>query len=380
MTKTLFSAPFRPFFLAAAGWAVLSLVVWALWLVHGLRFDMLRAAPFLWHGHTMLSGFAGALIAGFLLTAGANWTGCRTATPGFLLLLVLLWLAGRAADVLPALVLPGALADAGFWLLLAAALLRAVLASRNWRNLGFAVLPLLFGAVDAVWHLDRLGFTPGLARPALWTGIDLLTLIMGAMGGRIIPFFTGRRLLETAPRNPAGLVWAANTALLLALAGNLAMRGTAPAGWLMLTAGLLLLVRLAGWSPPATRREPMLWILHLGYAWLGLGLLLRSGAVLGGLYSEAAALHAVTVGALGALGLGMLTRVALGHTGRLIRADRMLILAFVLVNLAALARLAPLLQFSPRLAYAVSGCLWSLAFLLYLWKFTPILCRPRADA
>lgn len=378
--KTLFSAPFRIFFFAAAAWAIASLLVWVLWLVHGMQTDALQTTPFLWHGHTMLTGFAGAIIAGFLLTAGANWTGRRTVTPLALGVLFLFWLIGRAADVLPVAGRIGFVTDAAFWLLVAGAMLRVVIVSRNWRNLGFAVLPLLFGAVDIAWHLDHLGLAEGIGRPALWAGIDLLTLIMGAMGGRIIPFFTGRRLPHAQPRNFPPLNLLANLSLILVLTGNLLFRGETPAAWLMLIAGLLLLARLAGWRSIATRREPMLWILHLGYAWLGAGLLLRAGAILGGGYSEAAALHAITVGALGSLGLGMLVRVALGHTGRAIAADRGITLAFILVTLAALIRLAPLLEFAPRVAYAVSGCAWCLAFLLYLWKLVPVLARPRADA
>lgn len=375
----LFTAPFRPLFIAAAAHAMLAVVAWALFLVHGAMPFAILPDPFLWHGHTMISGFAGAVIGGFLLTAAANWTGRPTASPTVLAVVVGLWLVARVGDYtggVPPLV--ALAADGGYWLLLSLLLLRVVVAAGNRRNLGFAVLPLLFGAVDLAWHLEHAGLVAATARPALWVGVDLLTVILGTMGGRVIPFFTGNRLPMARVRN-SGRLQVASAALLVALIPvNFLFRGEPLAALVMLAAGALLLVRLAGWNSAATRQEPMLWILHAGYAWLGLGLVLRAGAILTGAFPESTALHAVTVGALGALALGMIARVALGHTGRPITASRPLVAAFGFVILAALARLSALFAAPAWLAMGASSGLWAAAFAIYLWKYVPILLAPRA--
>lgn len=374
----LFTAPFRPFFMAAAAHAVLAVVVWALFLMHGTLSAAVLPDPFLWHGHAMISGFAGAVIAGFLLTAAASWTGRPTTSPGVLIAVVGLWLVARVGDYTAAIPpLVALVADGGFWLMLALLVSRVVIATGNRRNLGFALLPLAFGAFDLAWHLDHAGFAAGTARPALWIGVDLLTVILGTMGGRVIPFFTGNRLPMARVRNAMSLQ-VATAALLVALVpANFFFRGSALAALIMLAAGALLLVRLVGWNPAATRREPMLWILHAGYAWLGIGLLLRALAIASGAFPESTALHAITVGALGGLALGMISRVALGHTGRAIGAPRVLVVAFGFVVLAAVARLSALFAAPAWLALGISSGLWALAFAIYLWKFVPILLKPR---
>lgn len=378
MQTALFSSPFRPFFAAAALHAIAGILVWLLFLQHGQMFHVLLPDPFLWHGHSMITGFAGAIIAGFLLTASANWTGRQTTTTLALFILLAFWLTGRAADFIP--LVPrwvGLIGDAGFWLLTASLLLRVIVAAGNWRNVGFAVLPLAFFTVDLVWHLDHLGVASGVARPALWAGADLLIVIMGAMGGRVIPFFTRNRLPTANVRSPQPLALATNVLLVLVLVVNVVFRGEEWSALFMIFAGLTLLTRVALWDSISTWREPMVWILHLGYAWLGVALLLRSIAIYSGAFTESTALHAVTVGALGALGLGMLARVALGHTGRPIQADRTMTIAFVLVSLAAVARLLGIVGAPAVVVHAASSCLWILAFLLYLWRFVPILAAPR---
>jgi len=380
-TTTLLSAPFRPFFIAAAAHALIAAVVWVVFLMHGVVPSGFLPDPFAWHGHTMISGFAGAVIAGFLLTAAANWTGRPTTSPAVLPVVVGFWLVARIGDythAVPPLV--ALVADTGFWLLVALLVVRVVVASRNWRNLGFAFLPLAFGAVDLAWHLGHAGIVAGISRPALWVGVDLLTLILGAMGGRVIPFFTQNRLRTARVRNSMRLQVAVAALLVAAIPVNFFF----PNGWLaalvMLVAGVLVLVRLAGWNSAATRGEPMLWILHAGYAWLGLGLVLRAVAAATGAFPPSTALHAVTVGALGALALGMIARVALGHTGRAIAARPALVVAFVLVILAGIARTSALFPAPTWLALGVSAFLWAIAFAIYLWQFVPILLAPRMSS
>ena len=377
MRAAILSSPFRPFFMLAALHGAGGIVAWIAFLVHGASLPA-AGDPFLWHGHMMVTGFAGAIIAGFLLTAASNWTQQATTNAGSLSLLVALWLVGRVSDYMASVPdLAALIADVGFWLLLDILLLRVILIRKNWRNLGFAILPLLFGFVDLAWHAEQVGATTNLARPALWAAVDLLTVIMGAMGGRIIPFFTHNRLPSAKVRTSAPLGMLTNVALVAVLLVNLVFRGEPVAAVAMMIAGALVIARLSMWDGFATRREPMLWILHLGYAWLGIALLLRALAVLSSILPESTAIHATPVGALGALGLGMLVRVALGHTGRPIVADRLVIAMFLLVSLAAVARLTTPFGVSPTVVYAVSGCLWALAFLFYLWRFIPILVTER---
>lgn len=367
---------FRPFFLAAALMGALWLPLWLIIYLHGVPLP-LAADPIAWHSHELLFGLAAAVLAGFLLTAARNWT--KVPTPSGLPLFGLLglWVAGRVVlligDVLPpALVL---LVDVAFLPALSVALARPLLRARNRRNYAFPILLLLLAGLNLVFHLGDYA----VRRQAITASIDLVAVILVLMGGRVIPFFTKNALPEAKVRMPASLAW---TATILTALTLLAPLSPAPLGpILFVAAGLANLVRLAAWSPWSTRKTPLLWVLHVGYAWIGVAQLLRGLGHWVLALAGTAPMHALTVGALCGLILGMMARVSLGHTGRPLIAPRAMTVAFTLVFVAALAR-AILPLAAPSLMTAsllVSGSALAVAFALFVVVYWPILTRPRAD-
>lgn len=364
----LLQQPFRLFFLGASLFASLGMLLWATFLHLGLL-PASSLSPLYWHGHEMLFGFAGALIAGFLLTAVANWTGQPTSSPGSLALLAAIWLAARLGFLLPSVVPFAAAAslDCAFLPLLAAIIARPILRSRNYRNL--FVIPLLsaLALADILFCLSVANVIPLPAiRVLMWT-IDLFTVLMLAVGGRIIPFFTSRRLPAVRIYRNTWLEWSVNAGAAVIVLLDVVVPGSLILGMVSLAVGVLACARLTGWQPWRTWTEPMLWVLHAGYLWLVAGLILRGIALLGGSLLEITALHAITVGALGSLAIGMMLRVSQGHTGRILRAGYAAAAAFALVSAAALLRLTDL----PGML-SLAGVLWALAFGYLLVRLVPI--------
>ncbi|MFG6462399.1 NnrS family protein [Roseateles sp. DXS20W] len=373
----LFALGFRPFYLLASVFAALSVPLWALQF-SGLLGHAYLAGP-LWHAHEMLFGFTLAVIVGFLFTAGRNWTNLPTPTGGPLAALVLLWLAARVL-VLTRWGVAAALANIAFPLAAAGALAVPFVRARNRRNYFFIGLLLLLAAVAAVFHLGQLGFIAVAPLPGLQVALDVVLFILTVMGGRVIPMFTNNGVPgAAATRRPVvekaalGLVLALGVADLLGLGGW-------PVAAIAAAAGAAHAVRWALWQPWKTLRVPLVWVLHLAYAWIPVHLLLRAGGALDWV-TPSLATHALTVGAVGGLVIGMMTRTARGHTGRALRADGFETACYVAVLLAALVRVVlPLLQPAWTLpAVQASAALWSAGFGLYAWRYWPVLSRPRVD-
>jgi uncharacterized protein involved in response to NO len=371
--------PYRLFFLGAALHAVSHLLLWLCYLTGGPI--AARGNPIAWHGYELLFGLAGAIVSGFVLTAAANWTGRRTVSAPVLFILFTAWAVGRIAyggGASPWLVLA---ADSTFLLGVLIALARVLIITGNRRN--YRLLPIigLLALGAPVFHLAQVGWLPDWRHAVLYGGADLLLLLMVIMGGRVIPFFTGRRLPALQVEDPDWLAGATAVFVLAAIIGGWALPEhlAAALAWF---AACLVLARLAHWSPLGTAREPMLWILHAGYLWLALALFLRGGALAWGWMPLSTALHAIVLGGLGCLGLGMMARVALGHGGHEIRAPLWLVPAFVLVVLAPLPRLLSAWPawFDPQTLYILSGGAWIVAFGIYVLGFAPILLGRRADA
>ncbi|HET7396566.1 MAG TPA: NnrS family protein [Gammaproteobacteria bacterium] len=366
--SALLQQPFRLFFLGSASFASLGMLSWSVFLHLGwLPTSSLPAL--LWHGHEMLFGFAGALIAGFLLTAVGNWTGQATTTPASLILLFCVWLAARLAFLLPGLIPFGAAAivDCAFFPLLAFSLARPILRSRNYRNL--FVIPLLsaFALADILFCLGVAQLITLSPYRVLFWVIDLLAVLMLTIGGRVIPFFTSRRFPGLAVWRKPWLERSVNGGAAILVVMDIILPDSFAFGILSLVVAVLALIRLSGWQSWHVGREPMLWVLHLGYLWLIAGLTLRGIALLGGPLREITALHAITAGALGSLAIGMMLRVAQGHTGRILKANPAMICAFGLVSIAALLRVTDL----PGLL-SLAGLLWAAAFGILLLVSLPI--------
>ncbi len=379
------SAGFRPFFLLGALWAAIAIPLWVLVFAGDTDLPTLLS-PAVWHVHEMVFGFGAAAVAGFLLTAIPNWTGRLPLQGGPLAFLVLLWLAGRAAMLLSGRLGAGIAAglDLAFPLAFLAVVSREIIAGRNWRNLPLVTaLGLLFVA-NLLVHLQALGITATTEAAGNRLGIATLLMLISFVGGRIIPSFTRNWLAKQHPATamPAPFDRLDRAALgltALALTIWVVAPDAAASPWLDLAAGAALCVRLLRWRGLATWREPLLWVLHLAYAWLGLGFLLLGLDSFVLWLPPTAALHALTAGAIGTATLAVMTRVTLGHTGRPLVAGPGTATIYALVTLAAVLRLiAPLAAAQYVVLLALAGAAWSAAFGLFAVLYVRPLTRPRA--
>lgn len=378
----LFALGFRPFFLVAGLAAVALVCLWVADYGGALSVHTYYGAVN-WHGHEMVFGYTAAVVAGFLLTAVRNWTSMDTLRGAPLGALLALWIAGRLAPFAPGTIPDWLIAavDVAFLPTLAASLAVPLLRSRQWHNLPFVPVLLLLGFANALVHLDVLGVAPGGATTGLYLGVNLIVLLIAIIGGRVIPFFTERALPGARPRIWRPVEWisiGAVAALAVLSALPFAAELTLP---LAALAAIAHAVRLWGWYDRRLWSVPLLWILHTGYAWLVVGLVLEAFAA-AAMVRPQLALHAFTAGAIGVLTLGMMARVALGHTGRPLRAAPPVVVAFILVNVAALLRVfaawsLPDEWYVPLVV--VAGVAWAAAFALFVALYAPILTKPRAD-
>jgi uncharacterized protein involved in response to NO len=374
---------FRPFFLLAALFATAAAPLWVL-IYEGLLDPVSYLPPTIWHAHEMVFGFAIAVVAGFLLTASTHWTGWQTASGWKLAALAGLWIGGRLALCegahLPTWLVVAV--DAAFLPIVALGLAIPILRAGNRRNIAFPIILVVLGATNLAIHLAALGVIDWDPSRGVRFAIDLILLMIGVLGGRVIPSFT-KNALPQARVNPCAKASILALSSLAALAVTDATVGTpAVSGTLALFAGIINALRMRGWGTFSTIRHPILWILHAGYGWMAIGLILRGVADLTGIIPTDAGIHALTLGTIGSMTIGMMSRVALGHTGRAITPARLTIAAYWLVNAAALLRVlfAMISDDSLRVwVLSVSGTLWSLAFLCFVVVYLPILSRPRAD-
>jgi uncharacterized protein involved in response to NO len=385
---SLFEYGFRPFFLLAGLQAAASI---PLWLLQWLGFIAPRARtlwlPTLWHAHEMLFGFAGAALAGFLLTAVPSWTGAAPVRGWRLMLLAGVWLAARglafASGNLGAWFF--AAADLAFLPLLAGVVGPAILVRNARRNGLFVLLLGLLFAGNLAMHLEGLGLEDGLGEPGVRLAIGILLLMITIIGGRILPAFTMAGL-KAAGIGVAITPFARLDAAAILATAAFAVVSAAPApGWLIalvaIAAAAAHLLRLARWQGWKAWRIPLLWILHVGYAWLVLGLILTTAAALTRLVPASGALHALTAGAIGSMVLAVMSRAALGQTGRPLAAGPATVLAYLLVNLGAILLVAaPFLAPERDMQLLIAGGgLWAAGFAVFVLVYLPILVWPRGD-
>jgi uncharacterized protein involved in response to NO len=374
-----FALGFRPFFLAAGVFAVALLGLW-LAILQG-RMATGPLAPAVWHGHEMLFGYTVAVIAGFLLTAAQNWTGIRTPSGLSLAALFLLWLAGRLGFLVPDL--PAqlvALVDLAFLPVLALVLAWPIIKTKQLNNYPFPVMLLALAAANALVHGEALGCTAASAITGLHLATYVVVMMMVVMSGRVIPSFTDNKL-GTRVQRWKTIEFLAPVATFGALIAALIAPYSLATALLAAIAAAVHAIRLAGWYTSKFWSVPLLWILHLGYAWIALGFALMALSAAGVSAAAGAALHAFTAGGIGVLTLGMMARVSLGHTGRLLESAPVMTLAFVAINLAALIRVALPLLFPAVHGQSMmaAGLVWVAAFGLFVVVYTPMLLRPRVD-
>jgi uncharacterized protein involved in response to NO len=381
----LLSYGFRPFFLGAALWACIAMVLW-IGLLSGWWTFARGYGVIAWHAHEFLFGYIAAVMTGFLLTAIPNWTGRFPLQGRPLLALFVLWLAGRAAMLAVDKIGTGtaAIIDCAYLVALTAVITREIVAGSNWRNLRVGVLVALTAVANIVFQAEVMIYaapTYGL-RLAVAAIVGLIMVV----GGRITPSFTGNWLTRQGSENrPAPLDRVDIGAI--ALAALALVVWIAAPDWYG-TAALLLLMaiaqaaRLSRWAGAQTWREPILFVLHVGYSFVPLGALMLSLSILWPeVVPATGALHAWTTGAMGTMTLAVMTRATLGHTGRDVLSTPSTTIIYGAMLLAALARVAaPLAPAIYYEALLVAGLAWLLSFGIFLLVYAPMLVGAKQNS
>ena len=376
----LFSYGFRPFFLFAGVWAALSMSLWIAMLADGLdpptRFD-----PVSWHAHAFLFGYLSAVLAGFLLTAVPNWTGRLPLVGWPLIGLAALWVAGRVAVLISAVLTPGLAAaiDLSFPLILGAVILREIIAGKNWRNLIVLGLLAVFTLANALFHLEAARGAYPAQGIGLRLGLATAIMMIAVIGGRIIPSFTRNWLVQHEnPKLPAPPMQRFDKLTLLVTIACLLIWVVSPtsvvSGLGLLAIGALHLLRLARWRGDQTLTEPLVWVLHLSYAFIPLGAVMLGLAILRDETQIVAAQHLWMAGGIGGMTLAVMTRATLGHSGRPLSANRKTALIYCTLFGAVLT-----LFMSGHVAMftELSGLLWIASFCGFIWCYGPYLLRSK---
>lgn len=367
---------FRPFYLLAAAFAAVSVPAWLLryfgYLPQLVHIDLN------WHVHEMVYGFAVTVVIGFLFTAGRNWTGLWTPRGRHLALLALLWVAGRVAMLTSPLL--AAVIELAFLPLATWPLYRVLKRSGNRRNMILVVMLGLLTTANALYHGAANGWLAISSLVPLEAAILVIVMIESIIAGRILPNFTANAVPGVKPvTNPMRDKIIIVTTALTCLAWAAQMPPVLVAS-LALAAAVSQLLRLSGWKSLSTLHNPLLWILHVSYAWIPIGFALLGLAAVG-VVSNSAAFHVLAVGSMGGLIIGMITRTTLGHTGRMLKSGRMEKAMYLLVQAGVLARLAAALDGGAwrNPALVIAAACWATAFALYLVKYVPYLVAARID-
>ena len=381
----IFSFGFRPFFLGAALWAVLAMGLWIAMLAG--QFSLPTSFdPVSWHAHAFLFGYLPAVVAGFLLTAVPNWTGRLPIVGWPLAALFALWVAGRVAVTLSALMPPivVALVDLAMPVALAAMIAREIVAGKNWRNL--IVLAMLVALIlgNLVFHIEAARADFAAQGYGLRIGLGAGLMMIAVIGGRVVPSFTRNYLVKrqsgVLPVPPMQRFdKLALLALLAALLVWLAQPVSVFAAVFLAIAGVLHLMRLSRWAGLHTLRDPLVLVLHLAYGFVPLGALaLAAEIALPSIAGLGAVQHLWMAGAIGLMTIAVMTRASLGHTGQALRAGpgtvAIYLALFLAVALRVLASLTPAFAMT---AYALAGLFWIVGFGGFALVYGPLLLRAR---
>ena len=366
---------FRPLYLAGTAWALIAIGIWV-WAPQILTGPLHGIA---WHAHEMLWGFIATVAVAFLMTAGANWTGINPLKDGALGVACVLWLIARGGFLAgsDAMFWVGVAAELGFFLLAAVAMMRLVYRAKNTRNYAVPWLLVALGAADGLYLLAAHDGDYALLMQRFHVGLLVMALIALLIARRVIPFFAMRAVagLQIPMQTRIGQIQlaACGVAAACLLAGQ-----KMPAAVALGLTGALSLLQVLRWKPSAVSGKPLMWILYAGYAGLGIGLLFAACAAGGADLPPALPVHLIAMAGFSVLIIGMVTRTALGHLGRPLAADRTIVASYALVLVAVALRLVALAPSAfSQPALHLSAAAWIAAFTLYLWRFAPLMIRPR---
>lgn len=341
-------------------------------------------APFTWHAREMLFGFSVAVIAGFFLTAVPNWTGTPPVKGPMLIALTVAWLAGRIAVGFSAFIPAFAVAVIDLLMLPMLAILVASAMFKNFSKRNFIFLPILglLFAANVLIHLEFIGLLEDGASMGLGLALSTIILLITIVGGRVVPAFTTNALRQQGatqlpinfmPLNILGIALVA--ALLVA---DMIDTDHIITGWIAIAAAVANGLRLIFWQGHKFLRQPILWVLHIGFAWLVVGLAAKGLSILHSGIGAQTALHALTAGAIGTMTIAVMSRAALGHTGRALHVNNWMVLSYVLVSAGAAIRLiVPIwLPSYYNEGMLLSGIAWTSALAIFALVYWPILTRP----
>jgi len=375
---------FRPFFAGATIFAVISMSLWLAIYEFGLYVDMKTLPSILWHSHEMIFGYSMAVIAGFLLTAVRNWTGVMTLHGAGLLALFMLWLAARILHFIPfsqvTVITP--VADLLFMLLLIIAIAIPIIKVRQWMQAGILAVLLLLFLGNLLFYLSISGLVRFSPQVGIYLGFYLILAMVFIMARRVVPFFIEKGVGYEVKINN----WLWLDVLSIILFGAFAVSDIIwPDQEIVALLAVLLFVlhtmRLIQWHTSGIWKKPLLWVLYLAYGFITIGFALKAAVYLAGV-SPFIALHAFSVGGIGMITLGMMSRVALGHTGRdVFNPPRILFTIFSLILLSAIFRVVmPLVVMSNyTLWIGISQILWISSFVVFSFVYIPMLIKPRVD-
>lgn len=376
---------FRPFFSLGALFSVLAIGWWGVVWLLGVNWNP-YGGKIWWHAHEMAFGFAPAIVTGFLLTAVQNWTGITGLRGKWLGLLVASWLLGRVAILLGAWLPPLVVVFADLLFLPAAALAMAwpLLRVKMWGNILFVPILLMMALFNGVSHWGAIHNDIALSLQVIHGGILLVTFVAALIGGRVMPMFTAiganRPRIEPIELLDLACLFTLLVVIAITVFGYDMVHHPAVTGFLALAA-LLNLVRVLRMGFWQCWQVPLLWSLHLAFFCIPLGLVALTLHSAGWLASYSAALHTFSVGAIGGMILSMTSRVSLGHTGRMMVAPKGMSVAFVLILVAALARVV-IPGFFPVAAswgIGIAALCWVIAYGIFVFYYFPMLTAERID-
>jgi len=379
----LFNLAFRPFFLLGALFSIASLLLWSA-MLSGYFHSEVYGGQLWWHIHEMLFGFVAAIIIGFLLTAVQTWTGVSGVKGYALIALVALWLLGRIVILLPELISGWiiALIDLSFLPISAAVLAYPIVKVKLWRNLMFVPLLLVMAFTNATMHCAVFISQPDHLYSASTSMILLVVLLMCVMGGRVFPMFTANSTQTDKVPPIAWLEKLAIGSMLLAVVMSFDWIELSPsiAATIYLTAAVAHFIRALRWRIWVTFNTPLVWSLHLSYWCISFGMLLFGLAEITDMVSRSQAIHSLTVGAMGGMILSMISRVSLGHTGRKMVADKIMVIAFLAILAAFVVRVFGLYWFENYLQVIYTAVFfWVVAYGCFVVRYLPILSKTRSD-
>lgn len=376
------SLGFRPLYLCGCAWALVSVAIW-------IFAPSIIPAPFFavaWHAHEMLWGFIATIAVGFLLTASATWTGFNPMKGLPLAMISIVWLAARAAYLWggETAFIVGMVLESLFFGYSAVRLMQVMLKGKSVRNYGVPALVLGLGASNVLFLLATLQGDYVLVLERFNTGMLFMAVLTLLIARRVVPFFAGRMVpgLDIPMMAKSGRVQLVVGSVAI-IAGLLKLNVFMAIA--LAIVGLIGLYQVWRWKPLSILHKPMLWILYLGYLGLALGLLVAAAHQLGVggvlLARDAAHVHLIGMGGFAVLIIGMVTRTALGHTGRPLALDASMLASYWLMIASVVFRLAALwpANVAGSLLHAAAAA-WILSLALYLYRYIPILIRPRADA